>query len=222
MCPAMSDRSDVAALVAAGALALLAGADAELVLAPGARSSDSGLGTRAAWVAEHAARWQAGWAFWVPVLLAFAWGLWALARHLLGGWRGPAVGATLLATSLGAVGAVLAVAAVPGLARAFAAGSVPAAGYAAADNAVHALVDVAAAGLYALGGLLLLPAMVTTPGYPRALTRLAAGMWALLALAALCWVVARDVAPALRGLGLLLYAGWAWASAGWLARLSKP
>ena len=94
MCPAMSDRSDVVALVAAGALGLLAGADAELLLAPGARSSD---------------------------LLAFAWAL-----------------------------------------------------------------------------------------------------WALLALAALSWVVAPDVAPVLRGVGLLLYAGWAWSSAGWLSRLSKP
>jgi hypothetical protein len=217
----MSERFDVVALVAAGALGLLAGADAELLLAPGARSGGSGLGTRAAWVADHMARWQAGWTFWVPALLTFAWALWALARHLLGAWRAPAIGATLLATSLGMVGAVLAVAVVPGVARAYADGAAPAAAYAAADSAVHALVDVAAAGLYALGGLLLVAAMAVTPGYPRALTRLAAGLWALIALAALCWVVAPDVAPGLRGVGLLLYAAWAWASAGWLARLDR-
>jgi hypothetical protein len=217
----MSDRSDVVALVAAGALGLLAGADAELLLAPGARAGDAGLGTRATWIADHAARWQAGWVFWVPVLLVFAWALWALARHLVGDWRAPAVAATLLATSLGAVGAVLAVAVVPGLARAYTAGAAPASSYAAAADAVHALVDVAAAGLYALGGLLLVPAMVSTPGYPRVLTRLAAVLWALLALAALFWVVAPDVAPALRGVGLLVYAAWTWASAGWLARLDK-
>jgi hypothetical protein len=163
---AMSERSDVVALVGAGALALLAGADAELVLAPGARAAGGGLATRATWVAEHASRWQVGWVLWVPALLAVTWALAALARHLVGGWRAPAVGAGLIAAAVGTVGAVVAVAAVPHLAHAYAAGSAPAAEYAALDSAVHGLVDVAAAGLYALAGLLLVPAMVATEPYP--------------------------------------------------------
>jgi hypothetical protein len=145
-------------------------------------------------------------------------GLSALARHLKGGSRGAAVGAGLLAAAVGTVGAVLAVAALPHLARAYAAGTAPAAGYAALDAAVHGLVDVAAAGLYALAGLALVAPSPATSRHPRGLARLAAAAWTLLALAALAWVVLPDVAPALRGVGLLLYAAWTWASAAWLRR----
>ena len=205
-------RPDVLALLCAGAVDLLAGADAALVLGDGLRREDSDPAERAAWIAEHTTRWQAGWSFWFVVTLTFAWGFYALARHLGGApqWRHLAVGVALVAAAVDIVGIVVALAVLPDVTG-------DPATFRAAEGLAHGLTAVTAYGLYTVAGLLLLPGAFATPSYRR-LGVVAAVLWGLSALAtALLAFDAPGLAPVF-ALALLLYAAWAWASAAWVAR----
>jgi len=205
-------RPDVLALLCAGAVNLLAGADAALVLDDGLRREGSDPAARAAWIADHAARWQAGSSFWFVVTLTFAWSFYALARHLGGApqWRHLAVGVALVAAAVDIVGIVVALAVVPD------ATGDPAT-FRAAEGLAHGLTAVTAYGLYTVAGLLLLPGAFATPSYRR-LGLVAAVLWGLSALATALLAFDAPGLSVVFGLALVLYAAWAWASAAWVAR----
>ena len=191
---------------------LLAGVDAALVLGDGARREGSDPAERAAWIAEHTTRWQAGWSFWFVVTLTFAWAFYALARHLGGApqWRHLAVGVALVAAAVDIVGIVVALAALPELTG-------EPASFRAAERLAHGLTAVAAYGLYTVAGLLLLPGAFATPGYGR-LAVVAAVLWGLSALATVLLAFDAPGLTVVFGLALVLYAAWVWASAAWVAR----
>ena len=205
-------RPDVLALLCAGAVDLLAGADAALVLGDGAKREGSGPAERAAWIADHTARWQAGWTFWFVVTLTFAWSFYALARHLGGApqWRHLAVGVAVVAAAVDIVGIVVALAVLPDVTG-------EPATFRAAEGLAHGLTAVAAYGLYTVAGLLLLPGAFATPSYRR-LAVVAAVLWGLSALATVLLAFDAPGLTVVFGLALVLYAAWAWASAAWVAR----
>jgi hypothetical protein len=217
-------RLDVLALVVAGTVDLLAGADGGLVLKPGALTSGGDLAGRSHWIADHTARWQAGWAFWFVVTTTFAWGFYALARNLGGSrqWRDLAVGVALLAAAVDLVGIVLNLAVLPDLAASYqgSAGAVKsstAVTYSSVETLTQALTDIAAFGLYTAAGLLLLPALFATPAYPLRLAWLAALLWGVSVVATLLLALDAPGATAVFALALLLYAPWVWASAWWVS-----
>jgi hypothetical protein len=80
------------------------------------------------------------------------------------------------------------------------------------------LTNVAAFGLYTAAGLLLLPAVFATPGYPRWLAWLGAAEWGIATLATTLLVVAADLAAVPLLVSFFLYAPWVWGSAAWLQR----
>jgi hypothetical protein len=213
-------RLDVAALVVAGLVDLLAGIDGGLVLKEGSLTAGGDLAGRSEWIADHTARWQAGWAFWFVVTTTFAWAFYALARNLGGPrqWRDLAVGAALLAAAVDVVGIVLNIAVLPDLAGRLQEGEALEATYSSVETLAQALTDVTAYGLYTVAGLLLLPAVFATRGYPRGLAWLGVVLWAVSALATV--LLATDAAPATAvfAVALLLYPPWVWGSAWWLAR----
>src|SRR4051794_13217411 len=168
-------RLDAIALAVAGVVnTALAAADYALVLKPGTSASGDPLGARAGWIAAHAGRWQAGWAFWIVVTTTFAWSFFALARNLRREppWPALAVGAALLAAGVDLVGIVANIAVLPGLATHGATDS-----FRAAQLLADALTNVAAFGVYTLAGLLLLPALRGTPDAPRTLLWAGAAAW---------------------------------------------
>jgi hypothetical protein len=217
-------RLDALALVVAGVVDLLAGGDAGLILSNGTIASGSPFETRLSWVSEHTARWQWGWAFWLVVTTTFAWSFYALARNLGGRpqWKGLAVAAALLAAAVDVVGIVVNLAVLPHLAGEAASLPVGASisAYSGFESLAHALTDVTAYGLYTLAGLLLLPALFSTPDYPRWLASLGSILWGVSVPAtALLAVGAADAKP-LFTVSLLLYPPWVWASAWWVRAAS--
>jgi hypothetical protein len=207
-------RFDVAALVVAGVVDLLAGLVAGVVLEPGSLTAGGDLDGRMAWVADHTARWQAGWAFWFVVTTTFAWAFYALARNLGGPvqWRHLAVGAALLAAAVDIVGIVLNLAVLPDLADG------GASTYSAVETLSQALSDITAYGLYTVAGLLLLPSLFATPTYPRALALLGAVLWGVSAAATALLAFDATGKAEVFAVALLLYPVWVWGSALWLAR----
>jgi hypothetical protein len=219
--PSRARRLDVLALVVAGVVDLLAGVDGGLVLADGSLTAGGDLAGRSEWVAEHTARWQAGWSFWFVVTTTFALGFYALARNLGGArqWRDLAVGVALLAAAVDIVGIVLNIAVVPDVAARLQAGEATQATYSSVETLAQALTDITAFGLYTVAGLLLLPAVFATRTYPRALAWLAVVLWVLSAVATLLLAFDAGGATAVFSVALVLYAPWVWASAWWLARV---
>lgn len=213
-------RLDVLALVIAGVVDLLAGLNGGIVLADGSLTAGGDLAGRSAWIAEHTARWQAGWSFWFVVTTTFAWGFYALARNLGGPrqWRDLAIGFALLAAAVDMVGIVLNIAVVPDVAGQLQAGEATPATYSAVETLAQALTDITAFGLYTVAGLLLLPALFATRTYPRGLVWLAVVLWVISALATAMLAFDLGGATAVFAVSLLLYAPWVWASAWWLAR----
>ena len=90
------------------------------------------------------------------------------------------------------------------------------------ESLANSLVNVAAFGLYSLAGLLLLPALFSTPAYPRWLAWLGAAEWIVAALATLLLLTGAGLAIAPLLLSFALYAPWVWASAIWLLRRKQP
>ena len=82
----------------------------------------------------------------------------------------------------------------------------------------HALTNVVAFGLYTFAGVLLMPAVFSTPSYPRWLAWLGAVEWGTAALATGLLVVAPAVALGPSLLSFALYAPWVWAGGVWLLR----
>lgn len=208
-------RLDVLALVVAGAVDLLAGVDAGLVLSDGSLTAGGDSAGRAEWIADHTAQWQAGWTFWFVVTTTFAWGFYALARNLDGPrqLRDLAVGVALVAVAVDIVGIVVNIAVVPDLASAS-----DDASFSTAQILAQALTDITAFGLYTLAGLLLLPALFATRDYPRRLTWLGVALWGGSVVATVLLALDGPGALAVFTVTLLLYPVWVWGSARWISR----
>ncbi len=89
------------------------------------------------------------------------------------------------------------------------------------EGLTYALTNVAAFGLYSFAGILLLPAVFSTPGYWRWLAWLGAAEWGIAMLATAMLVIVPDLATAPLLISFALYAPWVWGSAVWLLR-NKP
>lgn len=218
--PAPDTRLDVAGLLLAGLInTFLAAFVATVVVGPGTSALQPDPVARAAWIAAHPLRWGAGWLFWFAVTLSFSWSYFALGRHLDGRrpWPQLAIGVALIAAAVDCVGIVINLAVLPDLAQA-AADPAFAPLFGVTQTLAYALVNVAAFGLYSAAGLLLLPALFATTGYPRPLAWLGAAEWTAAAVATLLLLVAPTAATAPLLLSFALFAPWVWGSAYWLAR----
>jgi hypothetical protein len=209
-------RLDATGLLLAGLVnTILAPIDYLLLLKPGAPGSGRSLGERAHWIAAHDARWQWGWSFWFVVTTTFAWSYFALGRHLRQqpAWPALAVGLALVAAAIDLVGVVANIAVLPALADHGATDA-----FRATQLLAHALTDVAAFGLYTAAGLLLLPALRSTPGVPRALIWLSVAEWGVSAVATGLLAFGASGGRTVAGLGFALYAPWVWVGAWWVVR----
>jgi hypothetical protein len=222
-------RLDVLGLFLAGLInTFLALFDAGVILGPGTSTSQPDLLLRAAWIAENTLRWQAGWLFWFAVTLSFSWSYYALGRHLKPNppWRNLAIGLALVAAAVDIVGVLVNMTVIPELAN----GLANTATYSdpslqiifqSMEKLSTALTNIAAFGLYSLAGLLLLPAVFATSGYPRWLALLGAAEWGIASIATILLVVSPGLATAPLLMSFFLYAPWVWGSALWLLR-RKP
>ncbi len=224
-----SVRLDVLGLLLAGLInTFLASFVAAFVLGPGTTAFQDDLLLRAGWIAEHTLRWQGGWLFWFAVTLSFAWSYFALGRHLKASppWPALAIGLALVAAAVDLVGVLVNMTVLPELAQALVAGPAGAGPslhvvFRSMEGLTYALVNVVAFGLYTLAGLLLLPAVFATLGYPRWLAWLGAAEWGIAALATILLVAAPGIATGPLLVSFALYAPWVWGSAVWLLRSTK-
>ena len=210
-------RLDALGLFLAGLInTFLALLDAGLVLGPGTAAQQPDLIQRATWIAANTLRWQAGWLFWFAVTLSFAWSYYALGRHLGGArpWRALAIGLALIAAAVDIVGVLVNLTVLPALALDPSIRIV----FQAMESLANALTNIAAFGLYSIAGLLLLPAVFATPGYPRGLAWLGAAEWVISTLATALLIAAPGLATGPLLIGFALYAPWVWASGLWLLR----
>ena len=221
-----SVRLDVLGLLLAGLInTFLALFVAAVILGPGTTARQADLLLRAGWIAEHTLRWQGGWLFWFAVTLSFAWSYFALGRHLKSAppWPSLAIGVALIAAAVDLVGVLVNVSVLPEMAQALVAtGSRPDPSlrvvFQSMEGLAYALINIVAFGLYTLAGLLLLPAIFATRGYPRWLALLGAAEWGIAALATVLLVIAPGLAIGPLLLSFALYAPWVWGSAVWLHR----
>jgi hypothetical protein len=218
-------RLDVLGLFLAGLInTFLALFVAGVILGPGTAVSQPNILLRADWIANHTLRWQGGWFFWFAVTLSFAWSYFALGRHLTAvlPWVPLAIGAALVAAAVDLVGVLVNMTVLPELAQAVADTAADQAAilpiFHSMEKLTNALTNVAAFGLYTLAGLLLLPAVFTTPTYPRWLAWLGTAEWSIAALATVLLVLTPDVATVPLLVSFVLYAPWVWGSALWLWR----
>ena len=223
-------RLDVLGLFLAGLInTFLALLDAGIILGPGTVARQPDLLLRAAWIAEHTLRWQGGWLFWFAVTLSFCLELitpLAVIWTLLARGAALAIGVALIAAAVDIVGVLVNLTVLPELAHALTstlAGPDPVLQvvFHSMESLANALTNVAAFGLYSFAGLLLLPAVFATPGYPRWLAWLGAAEWGIAALATVLLVFAPGLATGPLLVSFALYAPWVWGSAVWLLR-SKP
>jgi hypothetical protein len=222
----ISARLDVLGLFLAGLInTFLALLVAGVILGPGASTQQPDLLLRAAWIAKNTLRWQGRWLFWFAVTLSFSWSYYALGRHMDARrpWRSLAIALALIAAAVDIVGVLVNLVVLPELAYALTYTSASSdAGlqvvFQAMESLAYALTNVAAFGLYSLAGLLLLPAVFVTPGYPRWLAWLGAAEWGIAAFATGLLVLAPDLATGPLLVSFALYAPWVWGSALWLLR----
>ncbi len=219
-------RLDVLGLVLAGLInTFLALPDATLILGPGVAAMQPQLMDRVVWISEHLARWQGGWLFWFAVTLSFAWSFFALGRYLHRSppWPLLAMGLALIAAAVDLVGVLINMTVIPQLAGGLSAAppgqsATLQAVFLASETLAYALTNVAAFGLYSLAGLLLLPAVFATAGFPRWLAWLGVAEWGLAALATLLLIFAPGAATIPLLISFALYAPWVWGGAIWLLR----
>ena len=219
-------RLDVLGLLIAGLVnTFLALLDATLVFGPGTAARQPDLLARAAWIADHRLRWQGGWLFWFAVTLSFAWGFYALGRHLdaTRPWRGLAIGVAAIAAAVDLVGVGVNLTVLPELASALVGapgGPDPALQvvFGSMESLSNALTNVAAFGLYSFAGLLILPAVFATRRYWRWLAWLGVAEWVLGMVATVLLVAAPALALGPMLVSFALYAPWVWGSALWLWR----
>jgi hypothetical protein len=222
-------RLDVLGLFLAGLInTFLALLDAGFIFGPGTISRQPEAALRAAWIADHTLRWQAGWLFWFAVTLSFAWSYFALGRHLQSKkpWVSLAVGVAIVAAAVDLVGVLINMTVLPDLAQEINGLAAIEAGalltiFQAMENLTNALTNVAAYGLYSFAGLLILPAAFTTADYPRLLAWLGAVEWGIASVATVLLVVLPGLATGPLLISFGLYAPWVWGSAWWLLR-RKP
>jgi hypothetical protein len=197
----------------------------EIVLGPGTVVRQPDVLLRATWIAENTLRWQGGWLFWFAVTLSFAWSYFALGRHLKAAlpWCTLAIGVALIAATLDLVGVMVNITIVPDLAYSLI--NLPANADAvlpiflqSMQTFADTLTNVVAYGLYSFAGLLLLPALFTTAGYPRWLVWLGVVEWSIAALASILLVSVPGLATAPLLVSFALYAPWVWGSALWILR----
>jgi hypothetical protein len=201
---------------------------AGIILGPGTRASQPDLLLRAGWIAEHTLRWQGGWLFWFAVTLSFSWSYFALGRHLDAPlpWYSLAIGVALIAAAVDIVGVLVNLTVLPELADALInspTGREPVLQFTfhSMESLANGLTNVTAFGLYSFAGLLLLPAVFATPGYPRWLAWLGVVEWGIAALATILLVFAPGLATGPLLVSFALYAPWVWGNAVWLLR-GKP
>jgi hypothetical protein len=207
-------------VIAGVANTILAPIDFAALIERGSLAHGGAVADRGRWIAAHTARWQGGWAFWFVVTLSFAWAFFALANQVQR--RSPelqlALALAVIAAAVDCVGIVTNLAAVP--AAADSGGET----FRVVQELGRALTDVAAFGLYSLAGLVLLPALARTRGYPRWLLGLGALEWGVAAIATVLLAVQAPgaaAATALASAAIALYAPWAWANAWWVLRRAR-
>ena len=221
-----SVRLDVIGLFLAGLInTFLALFDAGVILAPGTSPTQPDLLLRAAWIAENTLRWKAGWLFWFAVTLSFSWSYYALGRHLkpMPPWRSLAIGLALVAAAVDIVGVLVNMTILPELANGLANPATYSdptlqVNFQSMETLSNALTNIAAFGLYSMAGLLLLPAVFMTTGYPRWLSWLGTAEWGIASIATILLVVSPIVATIPLLVSFFLYAPWVWGSAFWLLR----
>ncbi len=222
-------RLDVLGLFLAGLnntfLALIV---AVLIHGPGTATSQPDLLLRASWIAENTLLWKAGWLFWFAPTLSFSWSYYALGRHLDSArqWRNLAIGIALIAAAVDIVGVLVNLTVLPELARELAAtianpDPTLQVVFLAMEKIANNLTNVGGFGLYSLAGMLLLPAVFATPGFPRWLTWLGVAEWSISSIATVLLVIAPAWATGPLLVSFALYAPWVWGSAWWLLR-RKP
>lgn len=81
------------------------------------------------------------------------------------------------------------------------------------ESLASALTNLAAFGLYSLAGMLLLPAVFSTPSYQRWLAWLGTAEWGIAALAIILPVLAPGLATGPLLIRFALYTPWVWGSA---------
>ena len=196
---------------------------AGIVLGPGTRTGQADLLLRASWITENTLRWQAGWLFWFLVTLSFAWSYFALGRHLKNTppWPALAMGLALIAAAVDLVGVLVNMTVLPELAIALVTGmaeqnAVLTVSFHAMESLSNSLTNITAFGLYSVAGLLLLPALFTTVGYPRWLAWLGTTEWGIAAISTILLVVTPGLATGPLLISFALYAPWVWGSALWL------
>jgi len=219
-------RLDVLGLFLAGLInTFLALLDAGFILGPGTVAHQPDMLLRAAWIAEHTLRWQAGWLFWFAVTLSFSWSYYALGRNLDGArpWRHLAIGMAVIAAAVDIIGVLVNLIILPEMAHALTSTTanqdpVLLVVFHSMESFANALTNVTAFGLYSFAGLLLLPAVFATPSYPRWLAWLGSFEWGFAALATVLLVFAPGLATVPLLVSFALFAPWVWGSAVWLLR----
>ena len=184
-------RLDVLGLFLAGLInTFLALFVAGIILGPGTSAFQSDLLQRADWIAAHTLRWQGGWFFWFAVTLSFAWSFFALGRNLKSDlpWAFLAIGVAVIAAAVDLVGVLINMTVLPEMANALAGTAYGGDAalqvvFRSMEGLTYALTNVAAFGLYSFAGLLLLPAVFSTPGYWRWLAWLGVAEWGIAMLA---------------------------------------
>ena len=201
---------------------------AVIIHGPGTAARQPELLLRASWIAEHTLLWKAGWLFWFAPTLTFCWSYYALGRHLDAGrqWRNLAIGVALIAAAVDVVGVLVNLTVLPELARQLAATTANPdptlqVVFLAMEKIANNLTNVGGFGLYSLAGLLLLPAVFVTPGFPRVLLWLGAAEWIISAIATVLLVLLPSLATIPLLISFALFAPWVWGSALWLLR-RKP
>jgi hypothetical protein len=224
-----SVRSDVLGLFLAGLnntfLALLV---AVFIHGPGTSTSQPDLMLRALWIAEHSALWKAGWLFWFAPTLTFSWSYFALGRHLDSSrtWRDLAIGVALIAAAVDIVGVLVNMVTLPELAAALAAAYTNPdptlqVVFQGLEKLANNLTNLGGYGLYSLAGILLLPAVFSTEGFPRWLAWIGAVEWGISILATALLVIAPNLAAAPLLISFALYAPWVWGGAIWLIQKNQ-
>lgn len=219
-------RLDAVGLFLAGLInTFLALLVAGVVLGAGTIARQPDLLLRTNWITENVLLWKAGWFFWFAVTLSFAWSYFAIGRHLdrRQPWVSLGVGLAVIAAAVDLVGVMINITILPDLASELVTAQADGAPalqvfFRSAESLAHALINVAAFGLYSFAGLLLLPAVFSTSDYPRWLAWLGAAEWIIAALATILLVVDSDLSTGPLLVSFALYAPWVWASAVWLLR----
>ena len=191
---------------------------------PGTTSGQPDLLLRAVWIVENPLLWKAGWFFWFIPTLTFAWSYFAIGRHLdeVRPWRDLAIGVAIIAAAVDIVGVLVNLSVLPALAGELT--NSPATFqvvFLSLERLANNLTNIGGFGLYSLAGILLLPAVFATPGFPRLLTWIGVAEWGMSIFAAGLLIVAPGMATVPLLISFLLFAPWVWGCAWWLWHRSE-